>query len=97
MFLLLMLAGPISKFEAKPPLNTIESRRPMEDVERCLIDMDGLLAPNVYRQPDRPDHVTLIWKSPNGISVGRVDIKRVVLGSVLTSWFPAKQVNACAG
>lgn len=88
-------AGPISKFEEKQP-EVFASVRPAADVERCLIDMEGLLAPNVYKQADRPDRTTLIWKSPNGISVGRIDVIAVSGGTEVRSWFPAKQVAACA-
>jgi len=93
---LVTAAGPFSKFNEKPPLQ-LTSGRVMEDVERCLIDMDGMLAPIVYRQPDRPDAVSLLWKSPNGLSVGRVDLARTANGTLIRSWFPAKQVAGCAG
>lgn len=33
------------------------------DVERCVIDTDNIGKPWVYRQPDRPDDVMLVWES----------------------------------
>ena len=93
---LLIAAGPIAKFEEKPPADEYVTNRALGDVERCLINMDGMLVPRVFRQPDRPDESMVIWTAPNGISVGRVDLKRDGQGTRLRSWFPAKQVTGCA-
>lgn len=91
--------GPISKFNEKAPVADYRSGRKMEDIERCLIDMDGWLAPNVYRQPDKPNEVTLLWIT-GGLSAGkaaaRVDLLREPGGTHVRSWMPAKQARACA-
>lgn len=89
-------AGPISKFSERAPAQDFVSSRKLEDVERCLIDMKGWLVPNVYRQPDRPDAVTIIWTGVNGLAGGRVDLARQASGTKLTAWMPAKQIADCA-
>lgn len=88
--------GPISKFNEKQPSLALNSPLKLEDVERCLIDMDSVYAPYVYRQPDRPDAVTIIWTSGAGASVGRVDLARAGSGTRVTSWLKMKQVEICA-
>ncbi len=92
-------AGPISKFDQKSPVADYSTARRLEDVERCLIDMDGWLAPNVYSQPDRPDEVTLIWIAGGpgaGRAAARIDLHRLPNGTSVKSWMPAKQVAECA-
>jgi len=91
--------GPISKFDEKPPVAEYRSANSLEDIERCLIDMEGWLAPNVYRQPDRPDQVTLLWIAGGmyaGKAAARVDLVRDGTGTQVKSWMPAKQARACA-
>lgn len=44
------------EFTATVPVN-------MYDVERCVIDTDNIGKPWVYRQPDRPNDVMLVWES----------------------------------
>lgn len=44
------------EFTATVPLN-------MYDIERCVIDTDNIGKPWVYRQPDRPNDVMLVWES----------------------------------
>ncbi|WCT73921.1 hypothetical protein PQ455_01425 [Sphingomonas naphthae] len=96
---LLIGAGPISKFDDHGLSADYVSRAKLEDVERCLMDMKGWLIPNVYRQPDRPDDVMLIWIGgglAGGIAAARVDLRREIAGTHIRSWMPAKQVEACA-
>ncbi|MBA4092253.1 MAG: hypothetical protein C0494_16910 [Sphingobium sp.] len=88
--------GPISKFDAKAPEAAYVSSAKLEDIERCLIDMEGLMPPMIFRQPDRPDAVTLLWRAGMGLSVGRVDLRRQPDGTKIVSWFGAKQVIGCA-
>ncbi|MFZ3484217.1 hypothetical protein [Sphingomonas sp. 3-13AW] len=93
------ISGPLSKFDEKEPVADYVTSASIGDVERCLIDMDGWLAPNVYRQPDRPDRVTLVWIA-GGVSSGkaaaRVDLTTGDKGTHVRSWMPAKQALACA-
>ncbi|MBB3910830.1 hypothetical protein [Sphingomonas desiccabilis] len=93
------LSGPLSKFDEKEPVADYDTPASIGDVERCLIDMDGWLAPNVYRQPDRPDRVTLVWIA-GGVGAGkaaaRIDLSVTPAGTHVRSWMPAKQALACA-
>lgn len=100
LFALILLAGgdgPISKFASRAPDAVIVTRRPSGDIERCLIDAEGRLPPLVYRQPDNPDEVTIVWTGPNGLAQARIDIRRAGAGSKITSWSSAKAAKMCAG
>lgn len=89
--------GPFSKFDRKPPAAEYASPRKLEDIERCLIDMDGFIAPIVYRQPDRPDDVTLMWRGGSfAIALARIDLHRESGGTRIRSWLEARQVQDCA-
>lgn len=88
--------GPISKFQSKAPEATFMSSAKLEDIERCLMDMNGLFPPTVYRQPDRPDEAMLIWRGSMGLTLGRIDLHRDGDRTKVTSWFAAKQVAGCA-
>lgn len=90
-------AGPLSKFDDRKPELEITAPSKLEDIERCLINMDGWLAPIVYRQPDRPDDVSLLWLGPNGLASAKVELHRSGSGTSVKSWMPAKQVAACTG
>lgn len=97
--MLVAASGPVSKFDSKAPLAEYDSVRKLEDVERCLLDMSGQFAPTVYRQPDRPDDVMLLWSKPAeaaGITAFRLDLHRTPAGTHVRSWMPAKQVAECA-
>jgi len=89
------IAGPLSKFDKKPPVASYSSRADLYDIERCLIDMDMQTPPFVYAQPDRPDQVTLVWESAAS-AVGRTDLKREDKATHITTWSHAAQVQACA-
>lgn len=87
--------GPIGKFSDRKPQVKVATERSLGDVERCLIDLAGMQAPTVYRQPDRPDDATLIWFNPNGLSSARVDLRRTQSGTEITAWMPAKFIDRC--
>lgn len=93
-------AGPFAKFESRPAIEEFETLTKMEDVERCLIDIDGMLAPNVYRQPDRPDQVRILWIAGApyaGVAGARIDLKRSAKGGTsVKSWLKSRQVRVCA-
>jgi len=91
--------GPISKFDDRAPNAEFHSPRKMEDVERCLLDLDGQLAPQVYRQPDRPDDVLLVWLKAGtlaGITDGKVELHREGEGTKVRSYIRTSQLEACA-
>lgn len=96
---LLVGAGPISKFDDRAPVADYVSPKALPDIERCLIDMAGWLAPNVYRQPDRPNQVTLLWIAGGtgaGLAAARIDLTQTADGTKVRSWMPAKQARECA-
>ncbi|WP_150131816.1 hypothetical protein [Sphingomonas carotinifaciens] len=87
--------GPISKFEGKAPEADYLSRATLGDIERCLIDMDGHPAPNVYRQADRPGRVTFIWVV-DARARDRLDLEQRPDGVHVRSWIGSQQAKACA-
>ncbi len=92
-------AGPLSKFEGKKPDAEIVSAKEIGDIERCLIDLSGVPAPNVYRQPDRPDDVTILWLANgafNGTALGRADLHRTPRGTQVKLWIKDNAARRCA-
>lgn len=57
------LADDIGRVRQKTPEFTATVALNMFDVERCIIDVDNIGKPWVYRQPDRPNDVMLVWES----------------------------------
>lgn len=95
----LLGAGPISKFDDRPPDDEYESHRKMEDIERCLIDLNGQLAPQVYRQPDRLDDVLIVWPKAGtlaGIADAKVELRRLAGTTHVRSYLKTKQLFECA-
>jgi hypothetical protein len=88
-------AGPISKFDGKIPKIDIVSQIPISDIERCLIDLDGHPAPQVYRQPDRPDQVRLLWQV-RWDTVDRADLSSTTGGTSVKIWVGSNQMRSCA-
>lgn len=89
--------GQVAKFDGRSPDAEYVSTTRLEDVERCLIRTGS--PPQVYRQPDRPDEVTLVWTAggvSSGNAAGRVDLKKVDGGTGVKAWLGHKQVKACA-
>lgn len=89
--------SPISKFDSKPLKAEYVSPAGIFDIERCLIDLQAFV-PQVYRQPDRPDEVMIVWagQSLPGIANSRVDLKRVAGGTAVRSWVSLEKVSRCA-
>jgi hypothetical protein len=56
-------ASAIGDVRAKPPEFTAQIGLKLFDIERCIIDVDNIGNPWVYRQPDRPDVVMFVWES----------------------------------
>jgi hypothetical protein len=56
-------ADDIGSVRQKVPEFTANSDKNLFDVERCIIDTDNIGKPWVYRQPDRPEQVMLVWES----------------------------------
>jgi hypothetical protein len=89
------VAGPVSKFDEKAPKIDVLSTASLHDVERCLIDLDGHPAPQVYRQPDRPDEVRLLW-IVQAKAVDRADLKATPQGTAVKIWTGSNQMRSCA-
>lgn len=49
------------------PTFTSMTNRNMYDLERCMIEVDAPIMPHVYRQPDRPQRVILVWDGGGGV------------------------------
>jgi hypothetical protein len=91
-------SGQVAKFDSRKPTAEYIAAAKLEDVERCLIRSGS--PPQVYRQPDRVDDVSLVWTA-GGVSSGnaaaRVDLHRVAAESTkVTSWLSDSVVGPCA-
>jgi hypothetical protein len=98
-FALGIAAGPLSKFDGRQPEARLQSSKPIGDIERCLIDLSGVPAPQVYRQPDRPDEVTILWIGTgpmNGPAIGKAELKKVGGVVNVTLWLKDKSARECA-
>lgn len=88
-------AGPISKFQDDEPDVKTNSVVSLFDLERCLTDMDGWPVPFIYRQPDKPDEVNILWVV-NAKTVGRAYLKKFSDGVEVTIWnSDGKQTISC--
>lgn len=61
----------MANYLKSPPSVDMATARGMYDVERCAVQVDGPSVASVYRQPDRPAEVTIVWAPGElgGISV----------------------------
>ena len=92
-----VMAGGINKFDSKAPeINAVSSKN-IYDIERCLIHMDRISIPYVYRQPDRPNEVMLIWQSNGQTTVSRADLKKVDSGTHVRIWTASNEAHDCVG
>lgn len=90
-----MMLGPISKWDSKKPDYEYVSDISIDAAERCLIDADGLTAPMVYKQADRPGVARIIYMTPNGIAGIRIDLVNKDEGLHVTAWEAPKRAMAC--
>lgn len=56
-------ADDIGSVRKKVPEFTASTKQRLYDLERCIIDTDNIGKPWVYRQPDMPERVMLVWES----------------------------------
>lgn len=91
---LLLAGGPFGKFDERPPEVDTESAVTIFDVERCLIDIPRYPAAQVYRQPDRPDQVQLLWLSDMK-TIGRVDLQKSAKGTHVRGWNVIDRMREC--
>lgn len=88
-------AGAVDKFDKRRPEIEGHVNKSMYDIERCLLHMDRVTMPFVYRQPDRPDDTMLIWQGADNMISDRVDLKRDGDGTFVRSWMGNKAVREC--
>lgn len=90
-------AGALSKFDKKAPTQNYISAAKIFDIERCLLDIEGRLAPVAYKQPDRPDDVTLLWPGPNWSTAARVSLHRLSDDRTsVVAWLDWGSIRECA-
>lgn len=99
MILLLIAAqGQVAKFDNRPPIAEYESSRTIGEIERCLIR--SAAPPIVYRQPDRPADVSIVWPGVSlsaGNAAGRVDLQSLGEGrTMVRNWLSKPVVERCA-
>lgn len=92
----LAIAGPISKWDDREPDFDYQSRANLHDVERCIIDTDGWPMPMVYRQPDRPDRVTIMYMNDVSQGAGRIDLIAKDGLLHIKGWRAPKAITSCA-
>ena len=51
----------VGHYRTKSPDLDLQTKLPMYDLERCVVEIDGPSVPSVYRQPDRPNEVLIAW------------------------------------
>ena len=49
------------------PVYSAITGKNMYDLERCMVEVDGPIMPHVYRQPDRPQRVLMVWDGGGGV------------------------------
>ena len=54
-------AADLANFMNREPVNQIRTEKRLYDVERCIINAEGPSMPFVYRQPDQPERVIIVW------------------------------------
>jgi len=80
-------AAHIAKFDTKPADAVYISPANVNDIERCLIRLDGAGGvPHVYSQPDRANQRLIIWINDNNDASARVDLRSETAGTQLTVW-----------
>lgn len=81
------VAGPLSKWDSRQPDVAYVSTANINDIERCLIDLDGANGmPVVYNQPDRPQRRVMVWSGGEGDSSSRIDLETVPNGTRIVAW-----------
>ena len=90
------LAGAVDKFDSKKPEIDGYVNQGMFDIERCLINMDRVTIPTVYRQPDRPDETMLLWTGASVNVAARADLKRQGTGTYVKMWMGNSEARRCA-
>lgn len=93
-------ADDIGGVRKKEPEYTASVPMNMFDIERCAIDTDNIGKPWVYRQPDRPDDVMLVWESSDFGNATVIEMHRNGNNTALKFWGRNKvwrKIQPCIG
>lgn len=93
-------AAHVGKFDKMSADVVYTSSANINDIERCLIRIDGAGGvPHVFSQPDRPNQRLIIWINDNNDASARVDLDGGSRTKV-TAWRAVKknpeEFEACA-
>lgn len=85
-----LLAADIGKLNQREPDITVTSNKTIFEIERCIIEIDGVGIPSVYRQPDRPDKTQIAYSLGSGVPLlialmqfengSKIEIRRTTIG-----------------
>ncbi|WP_156361279.1 hypothetical protein [Sphingomonas sp. Leaf257] len=95
--LMALAEGQVAKFDGRTPDAEYVTARSSAEVERCLIRQG--YPPQVYRQPDRPEDVMIVWTAGGmaaGTAAARVDLHSSGTSTSIKSWLSQKVVEQCA-
>lgn len=85
-------AADLAKFEKTPPDAAYTSTANVNDIERCLIRLDGAGGvPHVYSQPDRAAQRMIVWLNDNNDVSARVDLVGEATGTKVVAWRATKK------
>lgn len=91
--MLLEAAGPLEGFFKGPPVESTSSL-PSGEIERCLIEKVAA-TPFVYRQPDRPAFVTLVWNhqfTKPANPVARIELEQTLAHTIVRAWKDGEKI-----
>lgn len=85
-------SGPISKWDSREPDASFTSAVGMADLERCLIDMNGIGGiPHVYSQADRPQQRLIVWQNDDMDTTARIDLSEEGSRTKIVIWKALKK------
>lgn len=61
------LAADVAGLMKTQPVFSTQTNKNMYDLERCMIEVDAPIMPQVYRQPDRPQRTLFVWDGGGGV------------------------------
>lgn len=60
-------AADVAGLTKTQPVFSSATTKNMYDLERCIIEVDAPIMPHIYRQPDRPQRVLIVWDGGGGL------------------------------
>lgn len=61
------VAADVAGLMKTQPVFSSETVKNMYDLERCIVEVDAPIMPHIYRQPDRPQRVLIVWDGGGGL------------------------------